>query len=114
MPPRNATARRKPNDRNKGPMTGVITRPGQLPSFPSLSALLGKKTFVRGKKQCPLSKPGAPEIDYKNIRLLSKFVSERGKIIPSRITSVCVKKQRALAKAIKRARYLGLMAYMDR
>lgn len=109
----------RPNQRtnnrdDKRPPMGVTIGKGGLPSFPSLSALLGKKTFSRARKQCPLSGENAPEIDYKNIRLLSKFVSERGKIIPSRITSVSVKKQRDLAKAIKRARYLGLMAYVDK
>lgn len=115
MPRPNARPNNRNNsrdDRRGGPVP--IGGGKGLPSFPSLSALLGKKTFTRGKKQCPLSGPNAPEIDYKNIRILSKFVSERGKIIPSRITSVSVKKQRVLSQAIKRARYLGLMAYVDK
>ena len=118
MPPRSNS---RPNNRNRddrrnanGPTPLIGANGKGLPSFPSLSALLGKKTFSRGKKQCPLTGPNAPEIDYKNIRILSKFVSERGKIIPSRITNVSIKKQRELAKAIKRARYLGLMAYVDK
>lgn len=85
----------------------------QLPSFPSLSVLLGKKPQSSRRKQCPLSGPTAPKIDYKNVKLLSKFISERGKLIPSRITSVSVKKQRELAKAIKRARFLGLLPYLS-
>jgi small subunit ribosomal protein S18 len=85
----------------------------QLPSFPSLSVLLGKKPQSSRRKQCPLSGPTAPKIDYKNVKLLSKFISERGKLIPSRITSVSVKKQRELAAAIKRARFLGLLPYLS-
>ena len=61
------------------------------------------------KKTCPLSIKGAPKIDYKNIRLLKKYVSENGKILPSRITNVCQKKQRELALSIKRARNLALI-----
>ena len=61
------------------------------------------------KKKCPLSGKGAPKIDYKNIRLLKKYVTENGKILPSRITSVSQKKQRELSASIKRARNLGLI-----
>ncbi len=70
------------------------------------------KPFIRRKKTCPFSGQNAPEIDYKNVRLLQRYVSERGKIIPSRITAVSAKKQRELTKAIKRARYLALMPYV--
>ncbi len=61
------------------------------------------------KKNCPLSGKEAPVIDYKNIRLLKKYVSENGKILPSRITSVSQKKQRELSLSIKRARNLALI-----
>ena len=61
------------------------------------------------KKNCPLSIKGAPEIDYKNIKLLRKYVSENGKILPSRITNVSQKKQRELSLSIKRARNLALI-----
>ena len=60
-------------------------------------------------KKCPLSGKGAPVIDYKNIKLLKKYVSENGKILPSRITNVSQKKQRELSLSIKRARNLGLI-----
>jgi small subunit ribosomal protein S18 len=73
---------------------------------------LARKTFMRRKKSCPLSGPNAPKIDYKDVRLLGKFISERGKILPSRITSVSAAKQRALASAIKRARNLALLPYV--
>ena len=61
------------------------------------------------KKNCPLSVKGAPIIDYKNIKLLRKYVSENGKILPSRITNVSQKKQRELSVSIKRARNLALL-----
>ena len=61
------------------------------------------------KKKCPLSGKGAPVIDYKNINLLKKYMSENGKILPSRITSVSQKKQRELSLSIKRARNLALI-----
>ena len=63
----------------------------------------------RFKKKCPLSGKGAPIIDYKNIKLLKKYVTENGKIMPSRITSVSQKKQRELSLSIKRARNLALI-----
>jgi len=72
-----------------------------------------KRPFFRRKKTCPFSGPNAPEIDWKNTRLLSRYISERGKIIPSRITAVSQKKQRELAKAIKQARFMGLMPYVQ-
>jgi len=61
------------------------------------------------KKKCPLTGKNAPEIDYKNIKLLKKYMSENGKILPSRITSVSQKKQRELSLSIKRARVLALI-----
>ena len=61
------------------------------------------------KKNCPLSVKGAPKIDYKNIKLLKRYVSENGKILPSRITNVSQKKQRELSLSIKRARNLALL-----
>ncbi|TXG81216.1 MAG: 30S ribosomal protein S18 [Sphingomonadales bacterium] len=72
------------------------------------------RPFFRRRKSCPFSGPNAPIIDYKDIRLLSGFVSERGKIVPARITAVSNKKQRELAQAIKRARHLGLLPYLVR
>ena len=61
------------------------------------------------KKKCPLSGKGAPKVDYKNIKLLKKYISENGKSLPSRITSVSQKKQRELSSSIKIARNLGLL-----
>ncbi len=76
-------------------------------NFSKLSIFQPNK--FRFKKKCPLSGKGAPKIDYKNLKLLKKYVSENGKILPSRITSVSQKKQRELSASIKRARNLGLM-----
>ena len=70
-----------------------------------------RKPFQKKRKSCPFS-GSKTKIDYKDIKTLTKFVSERGKIIPSRISSVSAKKQRELSKAIKRARYIGLMPYV--
>lgn len=71
-----------------------------------------KRVFFRKRKGCPLSVPDAPEIDYKNPDLLLKFVSEGGRMLPSRITHVCAKKQRKLKNAIKIARILALLPFM--
>ena len=70
------------------------------------------RAFFRRRKTCPFSAKDAPRIDYKDVRLLSGFLSERGKIMPSRITAVSTKKQRELARAIKRARHIGLLPYL--
>jgi small subunit ribosomal protein S18 len=75
-------------------------------------AVGARRPFYRRRKSCPFSGPNAPKIDYKDVRLLSRFLSERGKIVPSRITAVSAKKQRELALAIKRARFLALLPYV--
>lgn len=76
------------------------------------NAASGRKVFFRRKKTCPLTGANAPKIDYKDVKLLQRFISERGKILPSRITSVSHKKQRELSQAIKRARNLALLAFV--
>jgi small subunit ribosomal protein S18 len=73
-------------------------------------SLVNQSVFIRKKKTCPLKNYPLSEINYKNLKLLNKFLSERGKIIPSRITNVDLKKQRAIAKAIKQARKLALIS----
>jgi len=70
--------------------------------------------FEDRKRFCPFSQKNSPRIDYKDIKLLSRYVSEKGKIAPSRITNVSSKKQKELSKAIKRARFLGLMSYTQK
>ncbi len=71
-----------------------------------------RRPFFRRRKSCPFSGKDAPKIDYKDVRLLQRFISERGKIVPSRITAVSAKKQRELARAIKRARILALLPFV--
>jgi small subunit ribosomal protein S18 len=69
----------------------------------------------RGRpKSCPFTGKHAPKIDYKDVNLLKRYVSERGKIMPSRITAVSAGKQRILAQAIKRARFLALLPYAEK
>src|SRR5918911_9115 len=70
-----------------------------------------RRPFFRRRKSCPFSGPNAPKIDYKDTKLLSRYISERGKIVPSRITAVSAKKQAELPPAIKRARLLGPLPY---
>ena len=77
-----------------------------------ISQLPGRRPFFRRRKSCPFTGPNAPKIDYKDTRLLGRHISERGKIVPSRITAVSAKKQRELAKAIKRARFIGLLPFV--
>ena len=72
---------------------------------------MARTPFFRRRKSCPFSGQNAPRIDYKDVRLLQRYISERGKIVPSRITAVSAKKQRELARAIKRARFLALLPY---
>ena len=90
--------------RRGGPGGG---RGGGVPmvSFP-------RRPFFRRKKSCPFSGKNAPKIDYRDVKLLQRFLSERGKIVPSRITAVSARKQRDLARAIKRARHLALLPYV--
>ena len=71
-----------------------------------------RRPFFRRRKVCPFSGSAAPKIDYKDVKLLQRYVSERGKIVPSRITAVSAKKQRELARAIKRSRFLALLPYV--
>ena len=71
-----------------------------------------RRPFFRRRKTCPFSGANAPKIDYKDTKLLQRYISERGKIVPSRITAVSAKKQRELATAIKRARFLALLPYV--
>ena len=69
--------------------------------------------YSRRRKYCRFSAEGIKEIDYKDLNLLKAYITETGKIVPSRITAVSAKKQRELAKAIKRARFLALLPYVS-
>tara|TARA_Y100000590_G_scaffold206920_1_gene234365 strand:+ start:384 stop:653 length:270 start_codon:yes stop_codon:yes gene_type:complete len=85
----------------------IFKKKNSQSSFSKLSVFQNQK--FRFKKKCPLSGKGAPVIDYKNIKLLKRYVSENGKILPSRITFVSQKKQRELSLSVKRARNLALI-----
>ena len=73
---------------------------------------MARRPFFRRRKTCPFPGANAPKIDYKDVKLLQRYISERGKIVPSRITAVSTKKQRELSKAIKRARFMALIPYL--
>jgi small subunit ribosomal protein S18 len=70
--------------------------------------------FFRRKKYCRFTAEGIKEIDYKDIATLKNYITETGKIVPSRITGTKTRFQRQLATAIKRARFLALLPYCDR
>ena len=89
------------------PKKSNANKKGRQSNFAKLSIFQPNK--YKFKKNCPLSIKGAPKIDYKNVKLLKKYVSENGKILPSRITNVSQKKQRELSLSIKRARNLALI-----
>ncbi|CAN5319150.1 30S ribosomal protein S18 [soil metagenome] len=91
-------------------MTDIET--SDAPGTPVSGSGAGRRPFFRRRKVCPFSGAGAPKIDYKDVKLLQRYISERGKIVPSRITAVSQIKQRELAKAIKRARFLALLPYV--
>jgi small subunit ribosomal protein S18 len=90
------------NNKRKDDAAKFIANPAMMP-----------QVFSKRIRKCPLSAKGAPVINYKNLPLLKQYVSERGKILPSRITSVSAKKQRELARAIKNARLLALIPFVS-
>ena len=112
------TVRRAPRAKRETPLPPALRRHRPQFEFGELSHGRDRHTgparrpFHRRRKTCPFSGEHAPKIDYKDVRLLGRYVSERGKIVPSRITAVSAKKQRELAKAIKRSRFLGLLPYV--
>ena len=72
-----------------------------------------KSSFSRHKKSCPFCSDKKCNIDYKDVKFLSRFITERGKMVPSRISATCAKHHRALSKAIKRARILALLPFVS-
>ncbi len=72
-----------------------------------------KGSFYRHKKTCQFCADQVGEIDYKDIKLLSRFITERGKMVPSRVSATCAKHQRSVSKAIKRARFLALLPFVN-
>ncbi len=77
----------------------------------NISNIPARRAFGRRRKVCPFSGADSQKIDYKDVKLLQRYISEKGKIVPARITAVSAKKQRELARAIKRARFLSLLPY---
>src|SRR5919112_5734568 len=98
---------RAPGSERRGGEHGEGDRhgPGEPPNITI------RRPFFRRRKTSPFASKDAPRIDYKDVKLLQRFVSERGKIVPRRITAVTAKEQRALARAVKRARELALLPY---
>lgn len=84
-----------------------MSRPGDV----NIANIPARRPFGRRRKVCPFSGENAPAIDYKDVKLLQRYISEKGKIVPARITAVSAKKQRKLAQAIKRARVLSLLPF---
>lgn len=90
------------NKRNALDAQKFIANPAMMP-----------QVFSKRTRSCPLSGENAPVVDYKNINLLKQYVSERGKILPRRISAVSAKKQRELASAIKNARAIALLPFVN-
>ena len=78
----------------------------------NIANLPSRRPFGRRRKVCPFSGKDAQPIDYKDVKMLQRYISEKGKIVPARITAVSAKKQRVLSQAIKRARHLSLLPYL--
>lgn len=100
---------------NSRPRTDVNSTEAEATT--ALSAMYDnahKRLFVKKRKICPLSGEAAPRIDYKDVTLLKRFISERGRMLPSRITSVSAIKQRELSIAIKRSRILALIPFAEK
>ncbi len=91
-------------------MTEVTEIPVEGVAAPAAAG--ARRPFYRRRKVCPFSGDNAPKIDYKDVKLLQRYISERGKIVPARITAVSNIKKRELARAIKRARFLALLPYV--
>jgi small subunit ribosomal protein S18 len=77
-------------------------------------SLVNQGMLVRRRRTCPLKNVPDDEINYKNLKLLNKYISERGKITPSRVSGVSAKKQRKLSQAVKRARNLALLSFINK
>ena len=100
----------EPKERPQG--QSFSDRPDRGPRGGEPPNITIRRPFFRRKKASPFAHADAPQIDYKDVKLLQRFVSERGKIVPRRITAVTAKEQRQLAKAVKRARELALLPYV--
>lgn len=96
--------------RERTPMGGGSSEYGSREGRENVPVV--KNVFFRRVRGCPLSGKDARPVDYKDVELLTMYVSERGRIMPSRISAVSAKKQRELARAIKRARQVALLPYV--
>ena len=67
---------------------------------------------MRRRKNCPVCESGVRVVDYKDERMLARFMTERGKIIPSRLSGMCARHQRQMSQAIKRARHIALVPFL--
>ena len=85
-----------------------------MTDVPKRNLKTDKRPYNYKQRSCPLSGKDAPKVNYKNVKLLKKYTSDRGKILPARITSISTKKQRELSIAIKRARFLALLPYINK
>lgn len=90
---------------------GAAPAEGEAPAGATGGAGGGRRPFFRRRKTCPFNSIHAPKLDWKDIKLLGRYISERGKIVPSRISAVSTHHQRDLANAIKRARFMALLPY---
>ncbi len=99
-------------ERENAPRSGVPAAEGDAPAGATGGAGGGgRRPFFRRRKTCPFNGIHAPKLDWKDIKLLGRYISERGKIVPSRISAVSTHHQRDLANAIKRARFMALLPY---
>jgi small subunit ribosomal protein S18 len=109
MAPRITNKNNKNNPHQQHNNTGLVGDDGFI-----RVSLVNQSVFIRKKKSCPLRALPNSEITYANLKLLNKFISERGKIAPSRITNVSMAKQKLVAQAIKRARHLALISAISK
>lgn len=98
-------------ERENSPRGGVPAEEGAAPGATGGAGGGGRRPFFRRRKTCPFNSITAPKLDWKDVKLLGRYISERGKIVPSRISAVSTHHQRELANAIKRARFMALLPY---
>jgi small subunit ribosomal protein S18 len=99
-------------ERESSPRSGIPAAEGDAPAGATGSAGGGgRRPFFRRRKTCPFNSITAPKLDWKDVKLLGRYISERGKIVPSRISAVSTHHQRELANAIKRARFMALLPF---
>ncbi|MBF0124047.1 MAG: 30S ribosomal protein S18 [Magnetococcales bacterium] len=91
---------------------GAADRGGRFGGRPYQRSEGGKRPFFRRRKVCLFCADKSVVSDYKDPKLLSRFITERGKMVPSRITGVCASHQRALARSIKQARQIALLPFL--